>query len=88
MNKKAGKEGVTMKCVLLENIDPIAKEALEEQGLKTVLAPSLNIKSLIREQDVAVLCVRSSTLVTKELIEAISSSLQVIGAFCIGTDSN
>ena len=75
-----------MKCVLLENIDPTAKEDLEEQGLKTVLAPSLNIKSLIREQDVAVLCVRSSTLVTKELIEAISSSLQVIGAFCIGTD--
>ena len=75
-----------MKCVLLENIHPFAKEALEEQGLQTTLIPSSDTKALMREKGATVLGVRSSTRVTRELIEALSPSLRVIGAFCIGTD--
>ena len=74
-----------MKCVLLENIHPIAKTALEEQGLKTVLVPSSLDKKLLMEEP-NVLCVRSSTRVTQDLIKTLSPSLRVIGAFCIGTD--
>ena len=76
-----------MQSILLENIHSIAKGALEEQGLKTTFIPSSLDKELLMQiKEPTVLGVRSSTRVTHDLIETLSPSLKVIGAFCIGTD--
>lgn len=76
-----------MKALLLENIEPSAKEALEKEGYQVeLLAKALGEKDLAEKiKDIAILGIRSKTKVTKEALKN-ATKLKVVGAFCIGTD--
>jgi len=76
-----------IKVLLLENIHPVARDALAEDGfavelLKTSL-PEDELAARIR--DVHVLGLRSKTQVTPRVLDE-ARRLLAIGAFCIGTN--
>lgn len=78
---------VSQKILLVENIHPVAKEFLEEQGYHVDLlthAPDENelIKLL---PDYCALGIRSKTEITAKVLEHAKNTL-TIGAFCIGTN--
>jgi D-3-phosphoglycerate dehydrogenase len=78
---------IQKRVLLLENIHPDALNAFEKQGFSTErLTKGLSEKELIEKlQGVSVLGVRSKTQVTRKVIESVDS-LEVVGAFCIGTN--
>ncbi len=75
------------KALLLENPHPIAAEMLTKQGLDVeVVKGGLDEDELIAALDgVRVLGIRSKTEVTRKVL-AHAHDLEVIGAFCIGTN--
>ena len=76
-----------MKCLLLEGIHKVAGEHLNTQGLKVeYIKSSLNSEELMQQKDCTALCIRSRTQITANILKALSPSLRLIGAFCIGTD--
>ncbi len=76
-----------MKALLLENIHPVAVQALEGFGMDVRLEKgAMDEDELIEALDgVDVLGIRSKTHVTRRVLEA-RPDLMVIGAFCIGTN--
>lgn len=76
-----------IKVLLLENVHPTAVRAFEEQGFKVeVEKGALSEEELCqRIKNVAVLGIRSKTIVTKKVLDA-APRLMAIGAFCIGTN--
>ncbi len=76
-----------MKILLTENIHPVAKQRLEEQGFDVTLIdyspPPEELKDMIKEYQA--IGIRSKTKMTKEMIDA-AENLLVIGCFCIGTN--
>lgn len=76
-----------MKILLLENIHPIAKKRLEEEGFEVDLlsySPGpKDMPNLFSKYDAV--GIRSKTKITKDIIEE-SKSLLCIGCFCIGTN--
>jgi len=73
--------------LLLENIDPLAKKLLFDEGysVKTV-STALSEKDLIDEiKNVSIIGIRSKTQLSAEIINS-STKLLAIGAFCIGTN--
>ena len=76
-----------MRVLLLEGIHPRAKEMLEREGFQVRLeshSPSeKDLIGLLKDADAV--GIRSKTQLNRTVLEA-SSHLQVIGAFCIGTD--
>lgn len=77
----------TSRILLLEGIHPRAKEILEQEGfevrLETHSPKESDLKAMLKEADAV--GIRSKTQLTAELIEG-NEHLQLIGAFCIGTD--
>jgi D-3-phosphoglycerate dehydrogenase len=73
--------------LLLENIHPGAKDWFEQHGYRVESLPkSLSEDDLIAKlKDVAVLGIRSNTHITAKVL-AHAPNLEVIGAFCIGTN--
>jgi D-3-phosphoglycerate dehydrogenase len=73
--------------LLLENIHPGAKDWFEQHGYHVESLPkSLGEDELIeRIKDIAVLGIRSNTHITARIL-AQAPHLEVIGAFCIGTN--
>lgn len=76
-----------IKVLLLENVHPTAIKAFEEQGFKVeVEKGALSEEELCRRlKHVAILGIRSKTLVTQKVLDA-APRLMAIGAFCIGTN--
>lgn len=85
--KKSVPKVLTKKVLLLENIHPSAKEWFEQAGYQVEALPkSLGEDELCAQiKDVAVLGIRSNTAVTTRVLEC-AKQLEVIGAFCIGTN--
>lgn len=76
-----------MKCLLLEGIHKVAGEYLNTHSLQVEYIKSApNAEELMRQKDCTVLCIRSRTQITKDILKALSPPLRLIGAFCIGTD--
>ena len=76
-----------MKCLLVEGIHNIAEEYLKAQGLKVEPMKSTpDAETLKQKKDCIALGIRSRTRITKDILQSLSSSLRLIGAFCIGTD--
>ncbi len=76
-----------MKFIFLEGIHDIAKNTLKSQGLKvSTIKSALADKELTKKTDITGLGIRSRTKITKKILQSLSPSLRVIGAFCIGTD--
>lgn len=75
------------RALLLENIHPVAKKRLADAGLHVEeVSGSLSEETLIeRLRGVSVLGIRSKTRVTRLVVEN-APDLDVIGAFCIGTN--
>lgn len=76
-----------LKILLLENIHPVAKSRLEEEGFEVdLLKDSPPEDELIdRLKNYQALGIRSKTEVTQKIIDA-SSKVLTIGCFCIGTN--
>ncbi len=76
-----------MKVLLLENISQEAVSKFQEEGyIVEAVNRSLSEKELLEKiQDISILGIRSKTEITKKVI-AQAKKLQVIGAFCIGTN--
>ncbi|MFC5136702.1 phosphoglycerate dehydrogenase [Actinomycetospora rhizophila] len=76
-----------MKALLLENIHPVAAEALRSAGLEVdVRSASLSGPELADAlPGVSLLGIRSNTTITPEVLEA-GKDLLAIGCFCIGTN--
>jgi D-3-phosphoglycerate dehydrogenase / 2-oxoglutarate reductase len=76
-----------MKVLLLENISQIAVKKFQEEGyIVEEVNRSLTEKELLEKiPEVSILGIRSKTEITKHVIEH-AKKLQVIGAFCIGTN--
>ncbi|WP_337994027.1 phosphoglycerate dehydrogenase, partial [Actinomycetospora lutea] len=76
-----------MKALLLENIHPVAAEALRARGVEVeVRAGSLGAGELVEAlAGVSVLGIRSNTSVGAEVLEA-GKDLVAVGCFCIGTN--
>ena len=76
-----------MKCLLLEGIHKSAEERFHAQGLKVErIKSAVGKRELSQHKDCSVLCVRSRTQITKDILQSLHPSLKTIGAFCIGTD--
>ena len=76
-----------MKCLLLEGINKVASEYLNTQGLQVEhLISAPKAEDLARQKDCTALGIRSRTQITKDVLNSMSPSLRLIGAFCIGTD--
>jgi D-3-phosphoglycerate dehydrogenase len=75
------------KVLLLENIHLDAAQAFEAKGYQVLSLPKSMSQADLREalSDVVALGIRSKTEITREVIQA-APKLEVIGAFCIGTD--
>lgn len=73
--------------LLLENVHPVAVEALRSEGFRVEThAAALTEEELIQKiKDVSVLGIRSKTQVTAKVLEH-ANRLMAIGAFCIGTN--
>ncbi|MDP3968605.1 MAG: phosphoglycerate dehydrogenase [Nocardioides sp.] len=76
-----------MRALLLENLHPLARAALDDAGIDVVERPgALDEDELIDALDgVDLLGIRSKTEVTRRVLEA-RPDLTAIGAFCIGTN--
>ena len=76
-----------IKILLLENIHPVATEALRAEGFQVETAKgALGAAELIdRVRDVHVLGIRSKTQVTPQVLDE-ARRLLAVGAFCIGTN--
>ncbi|MDQ6657147.1 MAG: phosphoglycerate dehydrogenase [Actinomycetota bacterium] len=76
-----------VKALLLENVDPLAIELLTEAGIEVqTRSGALDEDELIAAlPGVSLLGIRSKTEVTARVLAA-APDLQVIGAFCIGTN--
>ncbi|WP_433784092.1 phosphoglycerate dehydrogenase [Actinomycetospora sp. CA-101289] len=76
-----------MKALLLENIHPVAAEALGGQGLEVdARAASMSGPELADAlSGVSLLGIRSNTTITPEVLEA-GKDLLAVGCFCIGTN--
>ena len=76
-----------IKILLLENIHPVAAEALREEGFQVETLPAAlpEVELAARVRDVHVLGIRSKTQVTPVVITEARRAL-AIGAFCIGTN--
>ena len=76
-----------MKCALLENIHPLAIQSFKDCGLAVELIPSADtLQDSGSPKTFSAIGVRSSTQIRASLLQSLSPSLRVIGAFCIGTD--
>ncbi len=79
-----------MNFLLVEGIHSIAQEQLTAHGFKVeqikTLPTEKSFLNSLNAQKITGLCIRSRTQITKNLLQATSSHLRVIGAFCIGTD--
>ncbi|EFA23761.1 phosphoglycerate dehydrogenase [Bifidobacterium gallicum] len=75
------------KALLLENIHPLAAEALRKDGFDVeTMTGALNEDELIDALDgVDLLGIRSKTTVTRKVLDA-RPELSAIGCFCIGTN--
>lgn len=76
-----------IKALLLENIEPSAKETLEKEGYQVELLKTAFDEDELSEKikDISILGIRSKTKITKKVLES-ASKLKVVGAFCIGVD--
>ena len=76
------------RILLLENIHPGAKTALEQAGYEVDLrAKALSEGELIEAgRGCVALGIRSKTRVTKAVLDGLRGPLRAIGAFCIGTN--
>ena len=76
-----------IKILLLENIHPVATEALAKEGfhVENVKGALSEAELVARIKDVHILGIRSKTRVTPPVIEA-GNRLLAVGAFCIGTN--
>ncbi|MEZ0391092.1 MAG: phosphoglycerate dehydrogenase [Pseudobdellovibrionaceae bacterium] len=76
-----------IKILLVENIHPVAKSRLEEEGFQVDLKThSPNEKELIEMlQGYQALGIRSKTEITRNIFEK-SPHLMTVGCFCIGTN--
>ena len=76
-----------MKVLLLENVNQNAVAKFQEEGyLVETISRSLSEEELKKKiTDISILGIRSKTEVSKEVLEK-AKRLQVIGAFCIGTN--
>ena len=76
-----------MKALLLENIHPGAVRVFKEAGFKVEAVPQSPGKKILAQmmEDVAVLGIRSKTVVGPEILLR-APNLSAIGAFCIGTE--
>jgi D-3-phosphoglycerate dehydrogenase len=76
-----------LRILLVENIHPVAKEALEKEGfLVDLLAHAPNEDELIKLLPAyGALGIRSKTEITKKVLDSINS-ITTIGCFCIGTN--
>ncbi|AIN95237.1 D-3-phosphoglycerate dehydrogenase-like protein [Leishmania panamensis] len=75
------------RALLLEGVDPAAKELLESKGCTVeAISSALPHDALLEKiKDVHFLGIRSKTRVTRELLDA-APQLLAIGCFCIGTN--
>jgi D-3-phosphoglycerate dehydrogenase / 2-oxoglutarate reductase len=73
--------------LLLENVHPIALEAMRAEGFNVETYPAAMTEEELCEKikNVSVLGIRSKTHVTNKVLEN-ANRLMVIGAFCIGTN--
>lgn len=73
--------------LLLENVHPVAVEALKAEGfnVETYAAAMTEDELCEKIKNVSVLGIRSKTQVTAKVLEN-ANRLMVIGAFCIGTN--
>ncbi len=76
-----------IKVLLLEGVDPVAKELLEKEGYQVEYHTSaMNEDELCEKiKDVNILGIRSKTHVTEKVVQSAKRLLNV-GAFCIGTN--
>jgi D-3-phosphoglycerate dehydrogenase len=76
-----------VKALLLENIHPVAAEALRAEGLEVdVRSASMSGPELADAlRGVSLLGIRSNTTITPEVLEA-GKDLLAVGCFCIGTN--
>jgi len=76
-----------MKVLLLENISQEAVKKFEEEGyiVETVNRSLTENELLEKISEISILGIRSKTEITKKVLEK-AKKLQVIGAFCIGTN--
>ncbi len=83
-SKVAQKE---VRALLLENIHPVAEEALRKAGYDVELLPgALSEDELIKRiKNVSVLGIRSATTINQNVLSH-ADHLMAIGAFCIGTN--
>ncbi len=76
-----------IKILLLENIHPVARERLEDQGFfvetKNYSPDEAEFSELVRKFHV--IGIRSKSRVTKKILES-ATDLHALGAFCIGTN--
>ncbi|KPA73567.1 D-3-phosphoglycerate dehydrogenase-like protein [Leptomonas pyrrhocoris] len=74
-------------ALLLEGVNPAAKELLESKGCVVEALPSALDRDVLLEKiaNVHFLGIRSKTKVTKEILDA-APKLLAIGCFCIGTN--
>ncbi len=76
-----------IKFLLLENIHPVAKQALEEEGFHVEMVKgALPEAELVeRVRDAHVVGIRSKTQITPRVLDE-ARRLLAVGAFCIGTN--
>lgn len=76
-----------IQMLLLDNVDPMAKVALEKEGFPVKIVQKGLSEQELEEviQDVSVLGIRTSTKITQRVVQA-ARKLLAIGVFSIGTD--
>jgi D-3-phosphoglycerate dehydrogenase len=76
-----------MKVLLLENVNEQAIKKFQDEGyIVETINRSLTEKELLEKiSEISILGIRSKTEITKKVLEK-AKKLQVIGAFCIGTN--
>ena len=76
-----------IKVLLLENIHPVAREALAGDGFQVELLPGALPEAELAERvrDVHLLGIRSKTKITPRVLDE-ARRLLAVGAFCIGTN--
>lgn len=87
MDKKFSFPKQKMRVLLLEGIDPVARDVFAEAGYTIELTQgALSEAELLRElPSVHVLGIRSKTTLTKNVLQA-AQHLLAVGCFCIGTN--
>lgn len=76
-----------IKVLLLENINPRAKEVFEQEGYQVeTIDRALGEEELCEKiKGVSIIGIRSKTRITRKVLEH-ANRLMVVGAFCIGTN--